>query len=357
MQQIVDRILGLGDGRARRDPRADRARAARASSSSSSSGSAARASCARAIDGEVVDLGDEIVLDRTQGPRPRRRGRPHRRQGRRQGPRSPTRSSSRSSSARAGCSSTRRPSGEREPLWMSERFACIDCGISLPPIEPRMFSFNGPHGACPACDGIGARTRDRPGARRPRSAAHAARGRGRRVGPPRLARARHRDGARGRRRSASTPTCPWAKLPEEHAAGASCSAPATGARPGASARQEARRRGVRRDRPAPRAPARERRARAPRTTTTTTSTTDAIGDDELGRFVVTRVCDACKGRRLRPEALAVRLGEQEHRRGRHACRSRTLRDLPRTTLGAERRRAAARSRRASAPSPSRCSAR
>src|SRR5690606_13253865 len=31
-------------------------------------------------------------------------------------------------------------------------------GISLPPIEPRMFSFNGPHGACPACDGLGART-------------------------------------------------------------------------------------------------------------------------------------------------------------------------------------------------------
>ncbi len=45
-----------------------------------------------------------------------------------------------------------------EPFWLSERFACIDCGISLPPIEPRMFSFNGPHGACPACDGLGART-------------------------------------------------------------------------------------------------------------------------------------------------------------------------------------------------------
>ena len=47
--------------------------------------------------------------------------------------------------------------GDDEPLWMSERFACVDCGISLPPIEPRMFSFNGPHGACPACDGLGAR--------------------------------------------------------------------------------------------------------------------------------------------------------------------------------------------------------
>src|SRR6185369_10351553 len=48
---------------------------------------------------------------------------------------------------------------KREPMWMSERFACIDCCISLPPIEPRMFSFNGPHGACPACDGIGTRSR------------------------------------------------------------------------------------------------------------------------------------------------------------------------------------------------------
>src|SRR5262249_2222049 len=31
------------------------------------------------------------------------------------------------------------------------------CGISFPEVEPRMFSFNNPHGACPDCDGIGAR--------------------------------------------------------------------------------------------------------------------------------------------------------------------------------------------------------
>jgi excinuclease ABC subunit A len=36
----------------------------------------------------------------------------------------------------------------------------------------------------------------------------------------------------------------------------------------------------------------------------------AIGDDDLGRFAVTRTCDACGGRRLRPEALAVRLGDK-----------------------------------------------
>ena len=99
-----------------------------------------------------------------------------------------------------------------EPFWMSERFACIDCGISLPPIEPRMFSFNGPHGACRACDGLGAPTSS----------------------IPRGASMRHtlREGvvlAWGRRGSMSlatevsrvvdtlgvNPDVPWGKLPEE----------------------------------------------------------------------------------------------------------------------------------------------
>ncbi len=37
----------------------------------------------------------------------------------------------------------------------SERFACPVCGISMPEIEPRTFSFNSPHGACPTCTGLG----------------------------------------------------------------------------------------------------------------------------------------------------------------------------------------------------------
>jgi excinuclease ABC subunit A len=37
----------------------------------------------------------------------------------------------------------------------SEKFACVDCGISFPDITPRMFSFNNPHGACPDCSGLG----------------------------------------------------------------------------------------------------------------------------------------------------------------------------------------------------------
>ena len=37
----------------------------------------------------------------------------------------------------------------------SEHFACSECGISLPEIEPRLFSFNAPYGACPTCTGLG----------------------------------------------------------------------------------------------------------------------------------------------------------------------------------------------------------
>ncbi|MBF0445802.1 MAG: excinuclease ABC subunit UvrA, partial [Magnetococcales bacterium] len=42
----------------------------------------------------------------------------------------------------------------REMLF-SERHACPECGISYPEIEPRLFSFNNPFGACPSCDGLG----------------------------------------------------------------------------------------------------------------------------------------------------------------------------------------------------------
>ena len=42
-----------------------------------------------------------------------------------------------------------------EELVFSEHFACVHCEVSLPEIEPRTFSFNSPHGACPACTGLG----------------------------------------------------------------------------------------------------------------------------------------------------------------------------------------------------------
>jgi excinuclease ABC subunit A len=42
-----------------------------------------------------------------------------------------------------------------EERLFSERQACIDCGVSIPTLEPRSFSFNSRHGACPECDGMG----------------------------------------------------------------------------------------------------------------------------------------------------------------------------------------------------------
>ncbi|GIT24842.1 MAG: hypothetical protein CM1200mP41_08860 [Gammaproteobacteria bacterium] len=44
-----------------------------------------------------------------------------------------------------------------EELLFSARYACPHCGYSLDELEPRMFSFNNPAGACPTCDGLGAR--------------------------------------------------------------------------------------------------------------------------------------------------------------------------------------------------------
>ena len=46
----------------------------------------------------------------------------------------------------------------RESLEFSSRFACPKCGYSLPELEPRLFSFNNPAGACKSCDGLGVKT-------------------------------------------------------------------------------------------------------------------------------------------------------------------------------------------------------
>jgi len=43
-----------------------------------------------------------------------------------------------------------------ESMLFSEKFACPDHGVSLPELQPRIFSFNSPHGACPRCTGLGA---------------------------------------------------------------------------------------------------------------------------------------------------------------------------------------------------------
>ena len=44
-----------------------------------------------------------------------------------------------------------------DEILFSEKYACSECGISMPELAPRNFSFNSPYGACPDCDGLGTR--------------------------------------------------------------------------------------------------------------------------------------------------------------------------------------------------------
>jgi len=197
-----------------------------------------------------------------------------------------------------------------EPFWLSERFACVDCGISLPPIEPRMFSFNGPHGACPSCDGLGARTvvdQERV------------------IGDPQRS---LREGvilAWGRRGSVALatelsravealgvdPDKSWNKQPDEAKQALLFGGAAEG-------KAKARGRGAAKKNYLGIVKRLEARLDDLGSTPAAREDVDdldedegAIGDDEIGRFLVTRTCSACKGRRLRPEALAVKLGEKD----------------------------------------------
>ena len=108
------------------------------------------------VDGELRRLDEEIVLDKKYkhdisvvvdrlvmktGPAPPPLG-----VGRGRRRRSPAAwSRSRWSERTAG----------RETLLFSEQFACLNCGTSIPELEPRIFSFNSPHGACERCHGLG----------------------------------------------------------------------------------------------------------------------------------------------------------------------------------------------------------
>ncbi|MDD5156256.1 MAG: excinuclease ABC subunit UvrA [Candidatus Omnitrophica bacterium] len=50
---------------------------------------------------------------------------------------------------------TREPENQRTDLIFNEKYACLKCGISYPEVQPRIFSFNSPYGACPDCNGLG----------------------------------------------------------------------------------------------------------------------------------------------------------------------------------------------------------
>ncbi|MDA8425979.1 MAG: excinuclease ABC subunit UvrA, partial [Treponema sp.] len=57
--------------------------------------------------------------------------------------------------AEGGAIVLREEGGESKEEFFSQKGACPECGISLPEMEPRLFSFNAPQGACPVCSGLG----------------------------------------------------------------------------------------------------------------------------------------------------------------------------------------------------------
>ena len=104
----------------------------------------------------------------------------------------PIRSRRRSGSARASCSSPRRRATTSRPTFeerrYSEKYSCPYDGFTVDELEPRSFSFNSPHGACPACTGLGTKLEIDPALRHP--------------GP--LEEPRRR-----------APSCPWARMPTD----------------------------------------------------------------------------------------------------------------------------------------------
>jgi excinuclease ABC subunit A len=246
------------------------------------------------IDGTQVDLGDEINLDRNK---------PHDidvvvdRIAVREGVKGRVTDSVELALKLGDGTLLVDPLDGSEPEVMSERLVSWEYGITLPPLEPRLFSFNSPHGACPACDGLGVR-----------SAVDV----GRIVPDPTRSLREGAVLAFGRRGSVATatevakvvevlgvnPDVPWQDLPEAaRNAILYGGGPASGRRGKKAASYEGIVTKLTRMLDSGEADEVEDR-----------ETDDgAIGVDDLGRFVVTQTCEVCNGVRLRPEALSVRI--------------------------------------------------
>ncbi len=305
VQQIVDRILSIGEG-TRLSVLAPICRGRKGELRLELERLRREGFVRARVDGTVLDLGDEIELDR---------GRPHDldvvvdRVVLKEGVKGRV-TDSVELALKLGEGRILVAQEGEEPFWLSERFACVDCGISLPPIEPRMFSFNGPHGACPECDGLGSRVVVDPERavgdddRTLREGVVLAWGR---RGSVALA----TELSRAVRALGVDPDVPWSRLPEEtrHAIlfGAGAGAGAAKKKGGRARKDAHSYTGIvtrMEARLADDGPSRDDEDDPD-------ASEGAIADEELGRFLVTRTCSACKGRRLRPEALAVKIQDKD----------------------------------------------
>ncbi|MBB4210729.1 excinuclease ABC subunit A [Rhodothalassium salexigens DSM 2132] len=189
--------------------------------------------------------------------------------------------------------------GEPERHLFSEKFACPVSGFTIPEIEPRLFSFNSPQGACPSCDGLGVKLYFDPELVIP---------------DPALA---LKDGAVAPWSKTQAPyyrqtlqclarhygfamETPWADLPETARRAILYG---SDGEPVAMVYDDGRRtytverpfEGVIHNI--------ERRWR---------ETDSQMVRDDLARYQASATCEACAGHRLKPEALAVKLGDRRH---------------------------------------------
>ena len=200
--------------------------------------------------------------------------------------------------AAATRASWQEPSAERGKLLLfSERFACLECGTSMPELEPRIFSFNSPHGCCQRCHGLGFQRVIDPELIVPDPTLSISQGALRAVDegglglPPAPARGGRRDQRDRRRHSLAGPHRgrPRAAARRHRRASGTRSATATASAAGAST---------------PCASTACSTASSAATRTPTPSNTR----ERIEGLMALQPCPACGGARLRPESLAVTVG-------------------------------------------------
>ena len=187
-----------------------------------------------------------------------------------------------------------------EQLLFSENFACPDHGVSLPELQPRIFSFNAPHGACPRCTGLGSQQEIDPDLARSRSVALDRRRRARAVVGRRLVGLlRGRDP--GDRRPLRDRHVEAVGRADRRASGtASSTAPTARRSTSSTATAWAARRqymlafdGI--------VASLQRRYK---------ETDSSTQRERIEEYMSLRPCPVCKGARLKPEVLAVTVGER-----------------------------------------------
>ncbi len=186
------------------------------------------------------------------------------------------------------------PEAEAKEMLQSEHLACVDCGIACEDLEPRMFSFNNPHGACPHCTGLGTMMEVDPELVVPDPSLSIADGAVRPWSMRRVLDGMYRKALLSVcKHYKQDPKKPWRKLPESFrqvvlygSEGEEIDFSFSGAKHTYETRRPFE--GV--------IPNLERRYR---------DTDSNRARDMIGEFMATRPCQHCKGARLRPESRAV----------------------------------------------------